>query len=138
MTLTPGLAAKRQWLRDRYAEQLEAWGAANPDACAGQLLDIALNLGWAPPHADGDADEIVPPRFVPTADPDHRAACKAEIDDVLSGKKRIPARWAAERGLTILDADGWRADGTPLDQPITREEFDRRLALSTAGPTPLP
>lgn len=31
----------------------------------------------------------------------------------------------------IMDPDGWREDNTPLDTPINRAEFERRLSLST-------
>jgi hypothetical protein len=32
----------------------------------------------------------------------------------------------------IKDDDGWRRDGKSFDEPITREEFELRLAESTA------
>jgi hypothetical protein len=58
MTITPAYAAKRQWLIDRYAELLSTWGAPDPGPRARQLVDEAENLGWTPPHADGD--EAIP------------------------------------------------------------------------------
>lgn len=43
-----------------------------------------------------------------------------------------PAVWSELAGLQILDPDGWRGrDGRPMDEPITRAEFDRRAAIST-------
>lgn len=42
--------------------------------------------------------------------------------------------WAAARGITIVDPDGWRHDGTPLDKPITEDEFEQRLVNCTVSP----
>lgn len=42
---------------------------------------------------------------------------------------KTPDEWCTELGARVLDADGWR-DGT-WGEPITREEFDRRLLMCT-------
>ena len=48
---------------------------------------------------------------------------------------RPSAEWAAEAGITILDPDGWRgADGRPFADPISHDEFLRRMTISTIGP----
>jgi hypothetical protein len=49
---------------------------------------------------------------------------------------RSGLEWAAARGIKILDPDGWRDDGKPLDELIAEDEFEQRLAQSTAGPWP--
>lgn len=47
-------------------------------------------------------------------------------------EKKTPEDWAEEKGIVIVDPDGWRRDGAPaLDEPITEEEFNRRAAEST-------
>jgi hypothetical protein len=48
---------------------------------------------------------------------------------------KSPAEWETITGRRVHDPDGWRgADGRPWTDPITREEFDRRAALSTTAP----
>lgn len=46
--------------------------------------------------------------------------------------------WARELGIIILDPDGWRKNSPygylSMETPITREDFDRRSAISTIGP----
>lgn len=73
MTITPAFAAKRQWLRDRYTELLTTWGAPDPTGRARQLVEEAENLGWTPPHADGD-EHIPAPSYSTAAG---RAAARA-------------------------------------------------------------
>jgi hypothetical protein len=53
-------------------------------------------------------------------------------------ERRTPSEWFAA-GVTdrrILDPDGWRGVNAPTwDTPITRDEFERRLAMcTTTGP----
>lgn len=47
--------------------------------------------------------------------------------------KRTAAEWIELKhpGARILDPDGWRADGTPLETPLTEEDFEARFARST-------
>ncbi len=56
MTVTPHRAAavaRRQLLRDRFAELLETWGDRYPTEHATQLLDAVDDLGFAlPPGID--------------------------------------------------------------------------------------
>lgn len=47
---------------------------------------------------------------------------------------RLPARWAADRGLQILDPDGWRDAGKDFRAPCTEAEFDALLPGCTVGP----
>lgn len=47
---------------------------------------------------------------------------------------RLPARWAADRGLQILDPDGWRDAGKDFRAPCTEAEFDELLPTCTVGP----
>lgn len=47
---------------------------------------------------------------------------------------RLPARWAADRGLQILDPDGWRDAGKDFRAPCTEAEFDKLLPTCTVGP----
>lgn len=43
-----------------------------------------------------------------------------------------PALWAHEKGLYILDWDGWRGpEGRPVTDQITEAEFDRRVVVCT-------
>lgn len=46
---------------------------------------------------------------------------------------RAPVDWLRERhpNITIVDADGWRDQ--PWEQPVTVEEFERRLAQCTVN-----
>lgn len=45
---------------------------------------------------------------------------------------KTPEEWCAELGARIADPDGWRGhDGRPWTDPISREEFDRRLMVCT-------
>lgn len=44
---------------------------------------------------------------------------------------KTPSDWAKEQGVVILDADGWN-DGKPFTDPVTAEEFARRLEQCTA------
>lgn len=61
---------------------------------------------------------------------------------------RTPSEWEQELGIKVLDADGWD-DKNSWSNPITREEFQSRAALSTVsfdpsnpwlgeGPGPVP
>jgi hypothetical protein len=46
-----------------------------------------------------------------------------------------PAEWCERLGVEVLDPDGWRGrDAEDWDEPISRREFDRRLATSTHRP----
>ena len=51
---------------------------------------------------------------------------------------KTPAEWAAEYPLRVTDPDGWRQHDElgpkSWDEPITREEFSARMAVSTCGP----
>jgi hypothetical protein len=47
---------------------------------------------------------------------------------------RLPARWAADRGLQVLDPDGWRNAGKDWRAPCTEAEFDELLPTCTVGP----
>lgn len=47
--------------------------------------------------------------------------------------KRRSTWWERLSGIRIVDPDGWRADHTPMTKPLTREEWKRRMLLSTVG-----
>lgn len=49
-------------------------------------------------------------------------------------KLRTPEEWLNLKhpNLHVIDPDGWRGvNGKPWDQPISEEEFDRRLPWCT-------
>lgn len=49
--------------------------------------------------------------------------------------RKTPQEWAADRGMQILDPDGWRKpDSPPFDQPCTEDEFVERFWQCTVGP----
>lgn len=48
--------------------------------------------------------------------------------------QRTPARWAADRGLQILDPDGWRDAGLDHREPCTRAVYLDLIRTSTTGP----
>jgi len=54
---------------------------------------------------------------------------------ILRKEKRTPEEWLqAEKykGLVIMDPDGWRGKDAPAwDEPITEDEFNHRLCMST-------
>lgn len=54
------------------------------------------------------------------------------MSDVL----KTPEEWDRELypGSMVWDPDGWRKDGRPWTDPITREEFEERRGRSTIGP----
>jgi hypothetical protein len=81
-TTTPARAARRQLLVDRFAEYLAEHGAQpeNATAYARDLLDVVDELGFTLPEAIDDS----PPLFDGHADPEHRAACMAQIRAALN------------------------------------------------------
>lgn len=46
-------------------------------------------------------------------------------------ERRSPHQWCRDLDASILDWDGWRDGDRSWDEPIGREEFDRRLLLCT-------
>lgn len=44
---------------------------------------------------------------------------------------RTPADWSELTGIKVLDPEGWRVDGLPYDELITRREFIARAWVST-------
>lgn len=54
-------------------------------------------------------------------------------DHAWHDEKRTPAEWLATdySGIVIRDPDGWREDGKSMDEPISKDEFSRRLAICT-------
>ena len=48
-------------------------------------------------------------------------------------RKQSAQAWVDELypGATIYDPDGWREDGTDLETPINRADFERRFQKST-------
>jgi hypothetical protein len=60
------------------------------------------------------------------------------LDRIPAADLRTPEVWARLLGWRIVDPDGWRgADGRPWDDPIGRDEFERRANLSTCQPPEL-
>jgi len=47
---------------------------------------------------------------------------------------RVPALWAADDGIQILDPDGWRDAGIDFRAPCTQEVYRELVATSTTGP----
>lgn len=56
-----------------------------------------------------------------------------ELQAELERKKKLltPDEWAEIYCIRILDPDGWRIDHKDYNEPISREEFDRRMGTST-------
>lgn len=57
--------------------------------------------------------------------------------------QRYPAQWAGDKGITVLDPDGWRNARKDFRSLCTEAEFDAMAAESTVGPfqrmtTPIP
>jgi hypothetical protein len=54
--------------------------------------------------------------------------------DVIFAKK-TPQEWLQDPEFAyvefIMDPDGWRMDNTPMDKPLSRSDFTRRLGMST-------
>lgn len=48
--------------------------------------------------------------------------------------RRLPARWAADRGLQVLDPDGWREAGIDFRAPCTEAVYDDLIRTCTVGP----
>lgn len=88
--LTPARAARRQLLLDRIAEYLTDHGAQadNATSYARDLLALVDDHGFTLPTAIDDPPPLRPGR---DADPDHRKACKAEIDAAIA-RARLTAR----------------------------------------------
>jgi hypothetical protein len=60
------------------------------------------------------------------------------LDRIPAADLRTPEVWARLLGWRVVDPDGWRgADGRPWDDPIGRDEFERRANLSTCQPPEL-
>lgn len=51
---------------------------------------------------------------------------------------RKPDEWAPEFDRIVIDPDGWREESRygakRWDEPITREEYEQRMAESTTAP----
>lgn len=47
-----------------------------------------------------------------------------------------PVVWGEKYGVQVLDPDGWREDGKSFHEPITYEEWKRRLWISTVYAPP--
>jgi hypothetical protein len=49
--------------------------------------------------------------------------------------KKTPQEWLQDPEFNhvefIMDPDGWRMDNTPMDKPLSRSDFTRRLGMST-------
>ena len=56
-------------------------------------------------------------------------------DDAAQTRKPVkhrPATWERLTGIRIIDPDGWRGpNGEKWETPITKEEWNRRMAVST-------
>lgn len=59
------------------------------------------------------------------------ATVEVELD---TAELKRPEEWEPIVGVQIVDPDGWRKDGKPFDEPITRREFEERAAPSTVRP----
>lgn len=44
---------------------------------------------------------------------------------------KTPEEWEREYDVVVLDADGWRRDGKPFEEPIDHDEFMSRACAST-------
>ena len=53
------------------------------------------------------------------------------VDGDEGGALKTPDEWCAELGARVVDPDGWRDGTRDWSEPITREEFDRRLRICT-------
>ena len=54
-----------------------------------------------------------------------------EVVPVMPGVKLLPTTWAFRQGIKLLSFDGWDIDGKSIDEPVTEEEFDRRVKTCT-------
>jgi len=54
--------------------------------------------------------------------------------DVIFAKK-TPQEWLQDPEFAYVEfiksPDGWRMDNTPMDKPLSRSDFTRRLSMST-------
>lgn len=48
--------------------------------------------------------------------------------------RHTPRVWCRIKRIKILDPDGWRNDKKSFNAPLTEDEFDRRMMLSTIEP----
>jgi hypothetical protein len=55
--------------------------------------------------------------------------------DLKAAELATPDEWSKRFGVKVWDPDGWRSDGKAWDEPISKAEFERRLAVSTVGPS---
>lgn len=46
-------------------------------------------------------------------------------------KYLTPKEWQELEGIIVIDPDGWRKDGKSFDEPISKDEFNQRMVLST-------
>jgi hypothetical protein len=50
-------------------------------------------------------------------------------------RPRTPAEWEVIDGIRVIDPDGWRVDGKSFDEPISWDEWQRRVGPSTCDYT---
>lgn len=55
----------------------------------------------------------------------------------LPGELRTGPEWSAQFAVTVHDHDGWRDGTRSWHDPISKDEFQRRAAVSTVGPAQL-
>lgn len=54
-------------------------------------------------------------------------------------EKLTPEEWEVRTGISIMDPDGWRRSGDPTwTEPIDRDDFLKRAAMSTTRRWPMP
>jgi hypothetical protein len=63
----------------------------------------------------------------------------ADPDELKPEVWRSTREWLADWPYVVIDPDGWREEGAPgLDEPISRWEFEQRMAASTVAPRDSP
>lgn len=121
-----------------YPERGWEWTRHWQDAViAGHTEDRARQIA----NREFDIDEDLTPLAIESGEQVERVNKLAEI--IAASKPaprtrgpvvRYPAQWAGDKGITVLDPDGWREAGKDFRDRCTEAEFDEYVLTSTVGP----